>query len=142
MGFIWPISSLHSILVLFVKKKDGSLLLYVDFYSLNYISKKDHYPLFLISDLLDLLYKAQVYSKIDLCYAYHLVCITNGNKLKTAFKTYYRSFKWSVMYFGLTNVLVAFQQFINNIFSNLLDVCVIIYLDDIHIYSNNMSKHH
>ena len=46
------------------------------------------------------------------------------------------------MYFGLTNVLVAFQQFINNIFSNLLDVCVIIYLDDIHIYSNNMSKHH
>ena len=77
MGFIWPTSSLYSALVLFIKKKDGSLCLCVDFCSLNCISKKDCYPLPLISDLLDLPCKAWVYSKINLRHAYHLVCIAN-----------------------------------------------------------------
>jgi len=142
MGFIQPTSSLYGALVLFVKKKDGSLCLCVDFRSLNHIFKKDHYPLPLISDLLDLPCKAQVYSKIDLCHAYHLVHIANSDKWKTAFRTCYGSFEWSVMSFGLTNALMAFQQFMNDIFSDLLDVCVVIYLDDILIYSNNMSEHH
>jgi len=79
-GFIQPTLSLHSTPVLFVKKKDGSLHLYVDFHSLNHISKKDRYPLLLISDLLDLPYKALVYLKIDLCHAYYLVCIADGNE--------------------------------------------------------------
>ena len=142
MGFIQPTSSLHSVLVLFVKKKDSSLCLCVDFCDLNCISKKDHYPLSLISNLLDSPCKAQVYSKIDLRHTYHLVCIANGDKWKTAFRARYGSFEWSVIPFGLTNTPVAFQQFINNIFSNLLDVCVVIYLDDILIYLNNMSEHH
>jgi len=142
MGFIQPTSSSHGILVLFVKKKDGSLHLCVDFHSLNCISKKDRYPLPLISNLLDSPRKAQVYSKIDLRHAYHLVCITDGNEWKTTFRTRYESFEWSIMPFGLTNAPTAFQQFMNNIFSNLLDVYVMIYLDDILIYSNNMSKHH
>ena len=142
MGFIRPTSSPHSALVLFVKKKDGSLCLCVDFCSLNHISKKDRYSLPLISDLLDSPRKAQVYSKIDLRHAYHLVRIANGDEWKTAFRTRYGSFEWSVMPFGLTNAPVAFQRFMNNIFSNLLDVCVVIYLDDILIYSNNMSEHH
>ena len=141
-GFIQLTSSLHSALVLFVKKKDSSLCLCVNFCSLNYISKKDHYPLPLISDLLDLPRKAWVYSKIDLRHAYHLVCIADGDKWKTAFRTHYGSFEWSVMPFGLTNAPIAFQQFMNDIFSDLLDVCVMIYLDDILIYSNNMSEHH
>jgi len=142
MGFIQPTSSLHSAPVLFVKKKDSSLCLCVDFHGLNRISKKDCYPLPLISDQLDSPCKAQVYSKIDLCHAYHLVCIADGDEWKTVFRTRYRSFEWSVMPFGLTNAPVAFQRFINNIFSDLLDVCVMIYLDDILIYSTNMSKHH
>ena len=107
-GFIQPTSSLHSVPVLFVKKKDGSLHLCVDFCSLNRISKKNCYPLLLISDLLDLPHKAWVYSKIDLCHAYHLVHIADGNEWKTAFRTYYESFEWSIMSFGLTNALVAF----------------------------------
>jgi len=78
--FIWPTSSLYSVLVLFVKKKDSSLCLCVNFYGLNCISKKDLYPLLLISDLLDLPCKAQVYSKIDLHHAYHLVHIANGDE--------------------------------------------------------------
>jgi len=140
--FIQPTSSLHGTLVLFVKKKDGSLCLCVDFRSLNCISKKDSYPLLLISDLLDSPHKARVYSKIDLCHAYHLVRIADGDEWKTAFRTRYGSFEWSVMLFGLTNAPVAFQRFINDIFSNLLDICVMIYLDDILVYSNNMSEHH
>ena len=79
-GFIWPTSSLYGALVLFVKKKDGSLRLCVDFCGLNCISKKDCYPLPLISDLLDSPCKAQIYSKIDLCHAYHLVRIADGDE--------------------------------------------------------------
>ena len=80
MGFIWPTSSSHSAPVLFVKKKDGLLCLCVNFYSLNHIYKKDHYLLPLISDLLNSPHKAWVYSKINLCHAYHLVCIANGDE--------------------------------------------------------------
>ena len=92
-GFIRPTSSPYGAPVLFVKKKDGSLHLYVDFHSLNHISKKDCYPLPLISDLLDSSRKAWVYSKIDLCHAYHLVHIADSDKWKTAFRTCYRSFE-------------------------------------------------
>ena len=91
--FIRPTSSPHGAPVLFVKKKDGSLRLCVDFRGLNRISKKDRYPLPLISDLLDSPRKAWVYSKIDLCHAYHLVHITNGDEWKTAFRTCYGSFE-------------------------------------------------
>ena len=93
MGFIWPISFLHGVLVLFIKKKDGSLCLCINFHSLNHISKKDYYSLPLISDLLNSLYKAWVYSKIDLHHAYYLVHIADGNEWKTAFRICYRSFE-------------------------------------------------
>jgi len=93
-GFIRPISSPHGAPVLFVKKKDSSLHLCVDFRRLNRISKKDRYPLPLISDLLNSPCKARVYSKIDLCHAYHLVCIADGDEWKTAFRTRYGSFEW------------------------------------------------
>ena len=134
MGFIRPTSSLYGIPSLFIKKKDGSMHLCINFCGLNCISKKNRYPLLLISDPLDL--------KINLCHAYHLVHIANGNEWKTTFRICYGLFESSVMSFGLTNAPAAFQWFINNIFSNLLDVCVVIYLDDILIYSNNMSEHH
>ena len=88
---IQSISSLYSVLILFIKKKDSSLYFCIDFCSLNYISKKDCY--LLISNLLNSFYKAQVYIKINLCYIYHLVCIANSNKWKTAFKTCYRLFE-------------------------------------------------
>ena len=109
IGFIQPTSFPHSALVLFVKKKDGSLYLYINFHSLNCIFKKDCYPLPLISNLLDSPCKAQVYSKIDLCYTYHLVCIADGDEWKTVFRTHYGSFEWSVIPFSLTNAPVTFQ---------------------------------
>ena len=71
-----------------------------------------------------------------------MVCITNGDEWKTAFRICYGSFEWLVMPFSLTNAPMAFQQFMNDIFSDLLDICIVIYLDNILTYSNNMTKHH
>jgi len=140
-GFIRSMSSPHGAPVLFVKKKDGSLRLCVDFCGLNKITKKDRYPLPLISDLLDSPRKARIYTKIDLRHAYHLVCIAEGDEWKTAFRTRYGAFEWSVMPFGLTNAPAAFQRFMNDLFSDLLDVCIVVYLDDILIYSNDITQH-
>jgi len=139
--FICLTSSSYGAPVLFVKKKDGSLWLCIDFRRLNRITKGDQYLLLLISDLLDSPRKARIYTKIDLQYAYHLVCIAEGDEWKTAFCTCYGAFEWSVMLFGLTNTPAAFQCFMNNVFSNLLDVCVVVYLDDILIYSDNITQH-
>jgi len=140
-GFIRSTSSPHGALVLFVTKKDGSLRLCVDFRGLNKITKKDQYPLPLISDLLDSLRKARIYTKIDLWHTYHLVCIAKGDEWKTTFQTRYGAFKWSVMPFRLTNAPAAFQCFMNDVFSDLLDVCVVVYLDDILIYSDDITQH-
>ena len=134
LSFIQPSKSPHSAPILFIKKKDGHLQLCVDYHGLNWITKKDHYPLPLLSDLLDALKKAHMFTKIDLHHAYHLVQITEGEEWKTTFYTHYGSFEWPVMPFGLTNAPATFQRFINDIFSDLLDVCVIIYLDNILIY--------
>lgn len=140
-GFIKPSNSPHGAPILFVKKKDGSLHLCVDYRGLNKITKKDRYPLTLISDLLDTPWKARLYTKINLCHTYHLVRVADGKEWKTMFRTRYGSFEWLVMPFGLSNAPVVFQRFMNDIFSDLLDVCVIIYLDKILIYSDDMSQH-
>ena len=132
--FICLTSSPHGAPVLFVKKKDRSLQLCVDFHRLNRITKKDRYPLPLISNLLDSLHKARIYTKIDLRHAHHLVHIAKEDEWKTAFE-------WSVMPFGLTNAPAAFQRFMNDVFSDLLDVCIVVYLDDILIYSDDIMQH-
>ena len=140
-GFIKQSTSAHGAPVLFIHKKDGSLRLCVDYRGLNKLTKKDHYPLPLISDLLDSPSKAKIYSKINLRHAYHLVCIAEGDEWKTTFCTQYGSFEWNVMPFGLTNAPAAFQQFVNSILVDLLDVCVIVYLDDILMYSQDLESH-
>ncbi|CDO69315.1 hypothetical protein BN946_scf184976.g34 [Trametes cinnabarina] len=140
-GFIRPSNSPCGAPVLFVKKKDGSLRLCVDYRGLNKITRKDRYPLPLVSDLLDTPRKARIYTKIDLRHAYNLVRIAPGDEWKTAFRTRYGSFEWLVMPFGLSNAPAAFQRFVNEVFVDLLDVCVVVYLDDILIYSNSLEEH-
>jgi hypothetical protein len=140
-GLLCSSSSSHGAPVLFIKKKDGSLHLCVDFRGLNQITKKDCYLLPLIADLLDSPSRAKVYTKIDLRSAYHLIRITEGDEWKTAFQTHYRSYEWLVMPEGLTNTPAAFQCFVNSIFSDMLDICVIVYLDDILIYSQDLASH-
>jgi len=139
--FICLTSFPYGVLVLFIKKKDGFLWLCVDFRRLNKITKKDQYLLSLISDLLDSSCKASIYTKTNLWHTYHLVHIAEGNEWKTAFRTYYGAFKWLVILFGLTNTPVAFQHFMNNVFSDLLDVCIVVYLDDILIYPDDITQY-
>ena len=122
-GFIQSASSPHGAPILFVCKKDGSLQLYIDYQGLNKITKKDRYPLLLISNLLSTAGKARIYTTLDLQHAYHIVCITEGDKWKTTFHTCYGSFQWHVMPFGLTNAPAAFQHFMNDIFKDLLNIC-------------------
>src|SRR6266850_320902 len=114
-GFIRPSSSPWGSPVLFVKKKDGSLQLCIDYRALNKVTQKDRYLLPLICDLLDSLGPARIYTKIDLKHAYHLVQIAKGDESKTAFCTCYGSFEWTVMPFSLLNTLAAFQCFINEV---------------------------
>ena len=103
--------------------------------------KKDRYPLPLISDLLDAPRKAKIYTKIDLTHAYHLVRIAEGDEWKTTFRTRWGSYEWNVMPFGLTNAPAAWSRFINDVLKDLIDVHVIIYLDDILIYSDDPESH-
>ncbi len=84
---------------------------------------------------------ARIYTKLDLHHAYHLICIAESDKWKTAFRTRYGSFEWCVMPFGLTNAPAVFQCFVNDIFADMLDVSVVIYLNDILIYSNDPMEH-
>src|SRR5260221_9598811 len=140
-GFICPSKSPWGSPVLFVKKKDGSLRLCVDFHALNRVTEKDHYPLPLIPDLLNSLGPARIYSKIDLKHAYHLVQIAEGDEPKTTFCMRYGSYEWRVMPFGLTNAPAVFQRFINEVLGNLLDICMVGYIDDILIYSDSVDQH-
>src|SRR5215471_4577753 len=140
-GFIQTSESHHGAPVVFAKKKDGGLHVCMDFRGLNNITKKDQYPLLLISNLLDAPRKAPIYTKIDLWHAYHLVCICEGDEWKTTFQTRYGSFEWLVIPEGLSNAPAAFQRFMNDTFSDLLDVNVLVYLDDILIYSDNIEDH-
>src|ERR1700731_508340 len=141
IGFIRPSHSPHGAPVLFVRKKNGNLRLCVDFCGLNKVTKKDRYPLLLTKDLLDVPGKAKIYTKLDLQHTYHLVRIAKGDEWKTAFRTRYGSFKWCVMPFWPTNAPATFQHFMNDIFSDLLDTFMVVYLNDILIYSEDPKQH-
>ena len=139
--FIRPSQSSAGAPVLFIKKKDGSLRLAVNYHGLNKITKKDQYPLPLIPDLLDRLRTAHVFTKLDLRGAYNLVRIADGDEWKTAFRTRYGSYEFQVMHYGLTNAPASFQHFMNEVFKDLLDMCIVVYLDDILIYSETPDEH-
>jgi len=139
--FIRPSQSSAGAPILFIKKKDGSLRLAVDYRGLNKVTKKDRYPLPLIPDLLDHLHSTRIYTKLDLRGAYNLVRIASRDEWKTAFRTRYGSYEFLVMHYGLTNAPASFQRFMNEVFKDLTDVCVVIYLDDILIYSDNPDEH-
>ncbi|QRW21868.1 Retrotransposable element Tf2 protein [Rhizoctonia solani] len=140
-GKICPSKSSISSPVMFVPKKDGSCHLVVDYRRLNNWTKKNVYPLPRPDDLMAQLRSAKVFTKLDLRWGYNNVWVKKGNKWKTAFRTKYGLYKSLVMTFGLTNAPASFQHFMNDLFKDLLDVCVIIYLDDILIYSKDDASH-
>lgn len=140
-GFIRASQSPAGAPILFVKKKDGSLRLCVDYRALNNMTIKNRYPLPLIPEALDRLRSAKVYTKLDLRGAYNLVRVKEGDEWKTAFRTRYGHFECVVMPFGLTNAPAVFQHFMNDVFRDLLDHTVLIYLDDILIFSDSEATH-
>jgi hypothetical protein len=102
---------------------------------------KNRHPLPLISESLDRLSGAKYFTKIDLRGAYTHICITEGDEWKTAFRTRYGHFEYLIMPFGLTNAPASFQSLMNDLFRDMFDVCVMIYLDDILIFSNTLEEH-
>ena len=127
--------------ILFVGKKDGSRRLCTDFRALNKITIKNRYPLPRIEDLQDCLYRAKVFSSIDLTSGYWQIPIRAEDQHKTAFRSRYGHYEWKVMPFGLCNAPATFQRFMNDIFRDLLDVCVVVYLDDILVFSRSKEEH-
>jgi hypothetical protein len=123
--------------VLFVEKKDGTKRMCIDYRSLNEVTIKNKYPLPRIEDLFDQLRGASVFSKIDLMSAYHQLRIRPSDIPKTSFITKYGLYEFTVMSFGLTNVLDYFMYLMNSVFMDYLDKFVVVFIDDILIYSQN-----
>jgi hypothetical protein len=127
--------------ILFVKKKDGSMRLCVDYRGLNRITIKNRHPLPLISESLERLAQAKFYTKLDVREAYHRIRIREGDEWKTAFRTRYGHFEYMVMPFGLTNAPAQFQAYMNEALVGLVDVTCIVYLDDVLIFSETEKEH-
>ncbi|GJY65308.1 putative reverse transcriptase domain-containing protein [Tanacetum coccineum] len=140
-GFIRPSSSPWGAPVLFVKKKDGSFRMCIDYQELNQLTVKNRYPLPRIDDLFDQLQWSSVYSKIDLRSGYHQLRVREEDILKTAFRTCYGHYEFQVMPFGLTNAPVIFMDLMNRVCKPYLDKFVIVFIDDILIYSKNKQEH-
>ena len=140
-GFIRPSVSPWGAPVLFVKKKDGSMRLCIDYRELNKVTVKNRYPLPRIDDLFDQLQGATVFSKIDLRSGYHQLRIKDEDVPKTAFRSRYGHYEFIVMSFGLTNAPAVFMDLMNRVFREFLDTFVIVFIDDILIYSKTEAEH-
>jgi hypothetical protein len=141
VGYIRPSSSPWEAPVLFLQKNDGSQRMFVDYRSLNDVTIKNKYMLPRIDDLFDQMRGARVFSKIDLRSGYHQMKIRPSDIPKTTFSTRYGLYEFIVMSFGLTNASAYFMNLMNKVLMEYLDKLVVVFIDDILIYSKNDSEH-
>ena len=140
-GYIQPSTSPYGAPILFVGKKDGSLRMCVDYRALNKLTIKNRYPLPRIDDLLDQLFGAKYFTTLDLASGYHQIRINDPDIPKTAFRTPLGHFEWRVMPFGLCNAPATFQNAMNNLFGHRIGKYVLVYMDDILIFSKTKEEH-
>lgn len=140
-GFIRPNTSPWGAPVLFVRKKDGSMRLCIDYGQLNQMTQKNKYPLPRVDDLLDQLQGASVFSKSDLRSGYHQIRVRDEDIAKTAFRTRYGHYEFTVLPFGLTNAPAIFMDLMHRVFQDFLDSFVIVFIDDILVYSPDQKTH-
>jgi hypothetical protein len=140
-GYICPSSSPWGAPVLFVQKKDGSQRMCVDYISINDVTVKNKYPLPRIEDLFDQMRGARLFSKIGLRSGYHQMRIRPSDIPKTAFSTRYGLYEFTVMSFGLTNAPAYFMNLMNKVFMEYLDRFIVVFIDDILIYSKSDSEY-
>jgi len=140
-GWIRRVKSGRASPIMFVKKKDGKLRLCADYRALNEVTKKDQHPLPLISEALDRLGGAKYFTKLDIRDAYDNIRIREADEWKTTFSTKLGTYEYLVMPFGLCNAPAAFQRWINEVLMGHIDMCCIVYLDDVLIYSNTVQQH-
>jgi hypothetical protein len=127
--------------VIFIEKKDGTQRMCVDYRALNEVTIKNKYPLPRIEDLFDQLKGARLFSKIDLRSGYHQLRMRLSDIAKTAFTTRYRLYEYTVMSFGLTNAPAYFMYLMNKVFMEYLDKLMVVFIDDILVYSRNEEEH-
>ncbi|MBW0569839.1 hypothetical protein O181_109554, partial [Austropuccinia psidii MF-1] len=139
--FIRPSSFSTGAPVLFVKKRGGGLHLCVDYRKLNAVTRKNKYPVPPMNQLLTVFNGSSIFSKIDLCGAYNLLRIKEGDEHLTCFRAEYGSYEYLVMPFGLTNAPASFQNLVNDIFYDILAIYVVVYLDDIMVSSKSEEEH-
>ena len=140
-GFITPSTSPYAAPVLFVPKKDGTSRMVIDYRLLNAITIKNRYPLPRIDELMDRLQGAKVFSKIDLASGYHQIKVAECDQHKTAFRTRFGHYEFKVLPFGLTSAPATFMRLMNDTLMPYLDKFVIVYLDDICVYSKTPEEH-
>ena len=140
-GFIRPSVSPWGAPILFVKKKDGTLRMCIDYRQINKVTVKNRYPLPIVEDLFDQIKGAGVFSKIDLRSGYYQLRVKEVDVPKTAFRTRYGHYEFLVMPFGLTNAPATFMDLMNRVFRPYVDQFVVVFIDDILVYSKDAQEH-